>query len=500
MAQRPLHQHGVHPTTVLEPYRLEDPHPAKVHSLVQAQRGDVFAVADHRDHLPPATRFAPFDQLAQQRMADTQPAHASTYIHRIFDSEAVGRTRSIRRDVAIAHHLSRMLGDQIRQAFGEHLRATLQQLGKARGLQFETGNTVQHMVGVNRLDGRHVVVAGVTQHKFRDHHRALGQFWVEDGNHAARYDIKKAMIFHRQHKKYFAMRRLNLNHLHTFSLVIAHGSFSVAAEHLHLTQPAVSLQVRQLEDQLNLQLIERVGKRLKPTSAGKALLEHIVRIEAVVEEALLDLSSHASGVAGQVSIGTGATACIHLLPPVLRALRLRFPDLDVRVSTGNTDGILKAVEENRLDLALVTLPAAGRSLDISPLLDDEFVAIFATSQSLPDTGMTPQNLDPLPLVVFEAGSSTRLLINEWFLQSGIRVKPVMELGSIEAIKEMVAAGLGYSIVPRMAVAAVHHRRGLQVHSLTPGLSRTLGIVVRQDKPLSKPLRQVLDALQRLKGS
>ncbi|GFZ65914.1 LysR family transcriptional regulator [Pseudomonas amygdali pv. eriobotryae] len=296
------------------------------------------------------------------------------------------------------------------------------------------------------------------------------------------------------------MRRLNLNHLHTFSLVIAHGSFSAAAERLHLTQPAVSLQIRQLEDQLNLKLIERVGKRLKPTSAGTTLLEHIARIEAVVEDALLELSSHASGVAGKVAIGTGATACIHLLPPMLQALRRRLAQLDVRVSTGNTDGILKAVEENRLDLALVTLPASGRSLHITPLLEDEFVAIFASSQQPIAAEMTPEHLCELPLVVFEAGSSTRLLINEWFLQAGIRVKPVMELGSIEAIKEMVAAGLGYSIVPRMAVAAVHHRRGLQVLQLVPGLSRTLGIALRQDKPVSKALRQVLDALHNLNAT
>ncbi|MBX8496281.1 LysR family transcriptional regulator [Pseudomonas cichorii] len=291
------------------------------------------------------------------------------------------------------------------------------------------------------------------------------------------------------------MRRLNLNQLHTFSLVITHGSFSAAAERLNLTQPAVSLQVRQLEEHLNLRLIERVGKRIKPTSAGSTLLEHASRIDAVVEEAMLELSSHAHGIAGQIAIGTGATACIHLLPPMLQDLRRRFPDLDVRVSTGNTDGILKAVEENRLDLALVTLPASGRSLEVTPLLEDEFVAIFAIQQELLPEAFTPQVLSDYPLVVFEAGSSTRLLINEWYLQAGIRIKPVMELGSIEAIKEMVAAGLGYSIVPRMSVAATHHRRGLQVHALTPGLSRTLGIVLRQDKPVSKALRKVLDALR-----
>ena len=147
------------------------------------------------------------------------------------------------------------------------------------------------------------------------------------------------------------MQRLNLNHLHTFALVIEHASFSGAAERQGLTQPAVSLQIRQLETRLNLKLIERVGKRVKPTSAGNTLLEHIGRIDAVVEEALLDLSSHAEGVAGQIAIGTGATACIHLLPPILQSLRRQFPALDVRVSTGNTEGILRAVEENQIGRA-----------------------------------------------------------------------------------------------------------------------------------------------------
>jgi DNA-binding transcriptional LysR family regulator len=305
------------------------------------------------------------------------------------------------------------------------------------------------------------------------------------------------MIIDSQYKKNFEMQRLNLNHLQTFSQVIDCGSFSAAAERLGLTQPAVSLHVRQLEQRLNLRLIERVGKRLKPTSAGVVLLEHVTRIDAAVEDALLDLSSHAQGIAGHIAIGTGATACIHLLPPVLQSLKQRFPALDVRVSIGNTDRILKAVEENRLDLALVTLPAAGRSLVITPLLEDEFVAIFAADEPRVPQSMTPTALADYPMVVFEAGSSTRLLLDEWFFKAGLRLKPVMELGSIEAIKEMVAAGLGYSIVPRMSVAAEHHRRGLQVHPLTPALSRTLGIVLRQDKPVSKALRQVIEALQAL---
>ncbi|MEB0079142.1 LysR family transcriptional regulator [Pseudomonas sp. CCI3.2] len=293
------------------------------------------------------------------------------------------------------------------------------------------------------------------------------------------------------------MQRLNLNHLHTYSCVIACGSFSAAGEKLGLTQPAVSLQIRQLEQRLNVRLIERVGKRIKATSPGNLLLEHVIHIDAAVEHALLDLATHAQEVAGIIAIGTGATACIHLLPPILQTLRQQFPALEVRVSIGNTESVVKAVEENRLDLALVTLPATGRSLAVTPLMDDVFVAIFSAEETQLPEQVTPATLIPYPLVVFEAGSSTRALINQWYAESGIRIKPVMELGSIEAIKEMVAAGLGYSIVPSLSVAAAHHRRGLQVRRLTPALTRTLGIVLRQDKPLSKALHQVVDALMSL---
>ena len=96
--------------------------------------------------------------------------------------------------------------------------------------------------------------------------------------------------------------------------------------------------------------------------------------------------------------------------------------------------------------------------------------------------------------------TAEVLIDDWFLQAGLRPRVVMELGSIEAIKEMVAAGLGCSIVPSMAVKAAHHRRGLEVRPLAPDLSRTLGLVLRQDKPVGAGLRKVVEALEGLAQS
>ncbi|HDG1711286.1 TPA: LysR family transcriptional regulator [Kluyvera ascorbata] len=287
------------------------------------------------------------------------------------------------------------------------------------------------------------------------------------------------------------MMTLNLGYLATFRLVAQRGSFSAAADVLGISQPAVSLQVRQLEQFLQTRLIERTGRGVKATAAGMALLLHGERIEQTVNEAVQSVNDCSQNVSGTVSLGTGATACIHLLPPLLQQLRERYPMLVVGVTTGNTQDIARAVEENRLDMGLVTLPASGRGLDITAVLREEFVFISASAQA----ELSPEALQNLPLIAFEAGSGTRTLIDGWFQQAGFQVTPVMQLGSIEAIKRMVAAGLGYSIIPRMAVARRYDSEGLHVQSLSPLLYRQLGVVLRQDKIRSKGITEVIRLLQ-----
>lgn len=291
------------------------------------------------------------------------------------------------------------------------------------------------------------------------------------------------------------MTTLNLAHLATFRLVIQRGSFSAAADVLGISQPAVSLQIRQLEHFLRSRLLERTGRGVKATAAGLALLTHGERIEQAVEETLRSLDAFSHEVSGTVSLGTGATACIHLLPPLLQQLRETYPLLKVGVTTGNTPGVVRAIEENRLDLGLVTMPVSGRGLEITPILDEEFVCISAQEE---ECEPTPDSLHILPLIAFESGSGTRALIDGWFQASGLQPEPVMQLGSIEAIKRMVRAGLGYSIVPRMAVEQVADREGLCVLSLTPVLHRQLAIVMRQDKILSKGISGLIRLLQQEK--
>ncbi len=296
------------------------------------------------------------------------------------------------------------------------------------------------------------------------------------------------------------MRGLNLDHLRTFAQVVELGSFSAAAERGGVTQPAVSLQIRQLERRFGLKLVERVGRRAGPTAAGFELLTYIRAIDAALAQAEQAMTAHASQVSGRIRLGTGATACTYLLPPVLAELRRRFPALDVVASTGNTADMLRALENNTLDMGLVTLPAPGRMFQVTPVMEDEFVAIFPADDpaGIPDA-VTPQALALRPLVLFEPGARTRRLVDDWFEAAGVAAKPIMELGSTEAMKEIVGAGLGCAVLPKLAVSGAGQRAALAVRSLSPHLSRDLAIVIRRDKPLSRGLRHLQEALLALRA-
>lgn len=293
------------------------------------------------------------------------------------------------------------------------------------------------------------------------------------------------------------MRGLNPDHLQALADVVELGSFSAAAVRRNLTQPAVSLQVRQLEKRLGVRLIERVGRRAQPTAAGQDLLSHIRDIDGAVSRALEAMAAYTSGVRGRVRLGTGATACIYLLPPLLRDLRHRFPGLEIMVTTGNTAPILRALEDNTLDVALATLPVPGAIFQVTPVVEDEQVAVFPADGPRPPKAVTPAALAAWPLVHYEPGGNSRQIIDQWFERGGVPVKPVMELGSIEAIKVVVEAGLGCAVMPSAAVKSRPARQGLVVRSLSPPLHRKLGIVLRRDKPLGRPLREVVRALSRL---
>ncbi|OCJ12362.1 LysR family transcriptional regulator [Rhizobium sp. AC27/96] len=288
---------------------------------------------------------------------------------------------------------------------------------------------------------------------------------------------------------------LNLDQLTAFLNVVDLGSFTAAADKAGLTQPAVSLQVKLLEQRLGVRLIERVGRRAQPSPAGLELIpqaRRIIEACSLAEEAMMPFRE---GSSGRVRIGSGGTASIHLLPRAIAIAKKRMPDLEIIVRVGNIDEILRDLEANALDLAVVALPASGRSLEVEPFHEDELLAVAPKGSVMPDGGPDVEFMKEKTLLLYEGGN-TRRATNEWFEASGVRPEPAMEFGSVEAIKELVAAGLGWSVLPDMALRREESDR-LVTSPLKPRLVRQLGIVLRRDKHLTKGLREILKSLREL---
>lgn len=283
-----------------------------------------------------------------------------------------------------------------------------------------------------------------------------------------------------------------LRQLRSFVAVIDHGGISDAARALHLTQPAASQQLRELERILGVRLMERAGGRVLPTAAGTALLAPARRALGAGAEVAATAAAWRSGQAGRVRLGTGATACIHRLPPVLAAARRAMPGLDIVVATGNSPDILRQLRDGALDLGLVTLPRAlGRGLRQIPLCHEALMALIPAALAPPDA-VSPEALAALPLILYETGSDTRRVIDAWFAAAGLVPRPIMQLGSVEAIKVLVGGGLGASLLPAIALAG--GVPGARAVAPRPAIARELGLVMRADKQPDRGTQVLLDAL------
>src|SRR5215510_6587394 len=300
---------------------------------------------------------------------------------------------------------------------------------------------------------------------------------------------------------------LNPVHLRTLHEITRFQSFSRAAEALRLSQPAVSLHVRQLEEALGVPLLERVGKRTAATPAGALLLERGGRALAALEAAAASIHALRGVVAGRVRVGTGATASIYLLPQILGRLRARYPAIELVIVTGNDTDIAQAVADNSLDLRVVTLPVIPRQLVVTPFFTDRLVPIAPPGWRWTRRGrrgrrksgrrrLTPAELASEPLILYERGGTIRQVIEDWFRRGRVTPRVAMELGNGEAIKELVSAGLGPSITSWASVRSEAHAGTLRAIPLSPPLVRRLGVIRRRDKPESPPLRALLRALER----
>jgi DNA-binding transcriptional LysR family regulator len=295
------------------------------------------------------------------------------------------------------------------------------------------------------------------------------------------------------------MRTLNLDQLRSLIEVIEHGSFTQAAKRLHLSQPAISQQIRELEIRCGMPLVERVGKRTVATSAGHELISRGRRIMADAENALAAVRHHRTGTAGRVHVGTGPTALVYLLPPVLRNMREEYPNIEIIVTTGTTHSISEALLRNEIDLGLTALPVSSKELVAVPVRTDPMVAILpATERDIPES-VTPAYVAERRLILEYQKVPHQQLSRAWLLAGGIEPRPTMEFDGIEAIKSAVAAELGMAIVPGPAMSQDSPVNNVIVRPLDPPLQRTLGLVERHGRATPPALRIVREAIMTLRS-
>lgn len=294
---------------------------------------------------------------------------------------------------------------------------------------------------------------------------------------------------------------VTLVQLRALEAVARHGSFSRAAGELRLTQPAVSMQVRQLEDTVGLPLLERAGKRAFPTPAGEQLLAHAARAFLELRAGVERVQQLRGVVAGRVRLGTSASISIYLLPPLLRRFRTKYPATELVVVTGNAPEIARAIVGNELDLGIVSLPVRHRELVVSPFYRDELVAIAPPRPAWRRRrSVRAADLAHEPLILFERGATLRRVIDEWFHRGGVSPGQVMEMGNTEAIKKLVEAGLGLSVTSWFAARSEARSGRLVALRLEPPLFRELGVAYRRDKTRTPSLDAFLAALEDLRAS
>jgi DNA-binding transcriptional LysR family regulator len=273
--------------------------------------------------------------------------------------------------------------------------------------------------------------------------------------------------------------------LRVFHTVARMLSFTQAAEVLHMTQPAVTFQVRQLEEHFNTRLFDRSHHQLRLTDAGKRVLfyaDQILALNTEMEEAVRAVSGVVCGV---LLLGASTTIAEYLLPSLLGRFQQAFPELTIRLWVGNTERIVAWVKADEVDLGIIEGPVVSEQLAVTWCRTDELVVLTPPGHPLAHRPhIRPAALFNYPFIAREAGSGTREVIAHYLEAMGLKpdALPIaMELGSPEAIKRVVGTGLGLSILSR-ATASKELRLGhLAAISLDPPLTRPLSFVHRKAK-------------------
>jgi len=291
---------------------------------------------------------------------------------------------------------------------------------------------------------------------------------------------------------------VDLRQLEVVRAVADTGSFTAAAQRLHVSQSAVSRQVLLLEEELREPLFLRLGRKVRLTDAGEALLHLARRVLTDIRETATTIADRQTALKGTVRLGGGMTVCLHVFPDLLKEYRRKHPGVEVKLTTGGTPQLIERVRAGALDVALLTLPVEGADLMQVQVMREEL--LLATHPSHPlarQRRLAAADLDGKPCVLFEAGSRTRRVIDEMFAREQIQPRIVMETENVEILKALTSAGMGMTIVPYQAIVREVRAGQLKCRRIDGvTLVRETGWVYIRAARVPRLVQHMFDALER----
>ncbi len=284
--------------------------------------------------------------------------------------------------------------------------------------------------------------------------------------------------------------------LQVFHAVARLLSFTKAAEVLHMTQPAVTFQIRQLEDQFDTRLFDRTHNRVSLTEAGRVVFEYAEKIFELYGEMENAIREMTNDISGSLTIGASTTISEYMLPALLGEFNAQNPDVRLRLRVSNTEGIVSMVENNVIDLGVVEGLVNNKNLLVEVCRKDELVLIVPPKHALSDkTSVKLKDIMSYSFICREEGSGTREVILDYMYSLGMdkhAMNNCLELGSPEAVKGAVEAGMGVTIVSRASITKELKLGSLVAVPLDPPLSRDFSFVRQRQKFKVRAMEELLE--------
>ncbi|SUB82780.1 CysJI operon transcriptional activator [Pragia fontium] len=275
---------------------------------------------------------------------------------------------------------------------------------------------------------------------------------------------------------------MNLHHLNIFLNVANTGSLSASAKAMHISQSALSRELKVFEDRLGVTLFERLPRGMKLTPEGGVLESYAERLFDIAKNAELAMREIVDGKAGHLSIGASNTIGTYILPPLIVELKSTHPEVQVSLFIGNTEQVCKGVEDMRFNLGLIEGPVHNSNLVVEPFRVDELLPVVSASNQFSHQNViTKHELECQCLLLRENGSGMRELTLDLFNQRKIKVKDVIEFNNIEAIKQALISGDGIAWLPSVGMK-IEFETGVLTYlsGLDMEISRTLSAVRRKN--------------------